>query len=123
MWTPPHFWALALFTRDDYAAAGVPMLPNVAGDAATRTQILVYSVLLAPIGLLPFLFGETGPLYGAAALLLGAEFVRRAFLLWRRGDADRNAAAKRLFGFSLLYLFGLFAVRLVELGLPGFLGG
>jgi protoheme IX farnesyltransferase len=123
LWTPAHFWALALFKMRDYDAVGVPMLPNVAGDAATRTQILVYSILLAPIGLLPFLFGETGPLYGAAALLLGAEFVRRAFLLWRRGGADRNAAAKRLFGFSLLYLFGLFAVRLVELGLPGFLGG
>ena len=57
MWTPPHFWALALFTRDDYAAAGIPMMPNVAGDASTRRQILVYALLLAPIGALPFLLG------------------------------------------------------------------
>ena len=78
MWTPPHFWALALFTRDDYARAGIPMMPNVAGDESTRRQILVYAVLLAPIGALPWLLGHAGPLYGVAALLLGAEFVRRA---------------------------------------------
>ena len=123
MWTPPHFWALALFTRDDYAEAGVPMLPNVAGDEATRRHILIYSALLAPVGALPFVLGHAGPIYGVAAVLLGAEFLRRAFNLWRCGDADNNAAAKKLFGYSILYLFGLFSVRLVELGLPGPFGG
>ena len=123
MWTPPHFWALALFTRDDYAEAGMPMLPNVVGDVATRQHILAYSALLAPLGALPFFLGETGPIYGVAALLLGAEFVRRAVLLWHRGDAGNNAAAKSLFGYSILYLFGLFSARLVELGLSGPLGG
>jgi protoheme IX farnesyltransferase len=123
MWTPPHFWALALFTREDYANAGIPMLPNVAGDAATRLQILVYAALLAPIGTLPFLLGHTGALYGVAAIALGAEFVRRAVVLFRRGEAENNAAAKGLFGFSILYLFGLFAVRLVELAPLGSFGG
>jgi heme o synthase len=123
MWTPPHFWALALFVRDDYAEAGVPMLPNVAGDAATRQQILIYSLLLAPLGTLPFLLGEAGPIYGAASLLLGAEFLRRGIMLWRRGDAGENAAAKSLFGYSIVYLFALFAVRLLELGLTGPFGG
>ncbi len=123
MWTPPHFWSLALFTRGDYAAAGIPMMPNVAGDASTRRQILLYALLLAPIGALPFVLGEAGPVYGAVAILLGLEFVRRAALLWRRGDADNNRAAKSLFGYSVLYLFGLFAVRLVEVGILGPLGG
>ena len=123
MWTPPHFWALALFVRDDYAEAGVPMLPNVAGDTATRQQILIYSLLLAPLGTLPFLLGQAGPIYGVASLLLGAEFLRRGIRLWRRGDADNNAAAKSLFGYSIVYLFSLFAVRLVELGLTGPFGG
>jgi protoheme IX farnesyltransferase len=123
MWTPPHFWALALLARDDYAAAKIPMLPNVVGDAATRRHILVYSALLAPIGVLPFLLGHAGIAYGVASIVLGAEFVRRAVLLLRRGDAGDNSAAKSLFGYSILYLFGLFAVRLVEVGLPGPLGG
>ncbi len=123
MWTPPHFWALALFTRDDYASAGIPMLPNVVGDVVTRRHILAYAALLAPIGVLPFLLSHAGPLYGVAAIGLGAEFLRRAFNLWRRGDAANNAAAKGLFGFSILYLFALFSVRLVEIGLAGPLGG
>jgi len=122
MWTPPHFWALALFTHGDYQRAGVPMMPNVAGAASTRLQILVYSLLLAPIGALPWLLGHAGPAYGVAAALLGAEFVRRAALLWRRGDAGDNRAAKRLFGFSIVYLFALFAVRLVEAGAATLMG-
>ena len=77
MWTPPHFWALALFTSGDYARAGVPMMPNVAGAASTRRQILVYALLLAPIGMSPCLFGHAGPAYALTAALLGAEFVRR----------------------------------------------
>ncbi len=123
MWTPPHFWALALFTRDDYARASIPMMPNVAGDESTRRQILVYAALLAPIGALPWLLGHAGPAYGVVATLLGAEFIRRAALLWRRRDADRNRAAKSLFGYSIVYLFGLFSVRLVESVSAGLIGG
>jgi protoheme IX farnesyltransferase len=123
MWTPPHFWALALFTRDDYARAGIPMMPNVAGDESTRRQILVYSALLAATGVLPWLLGYAGPVYGIAALLLGAEFIRRAVALWRERDADGHRAAKRLFGYSILYLFGLFGVRLVEAVTVGLVGG
>jgi protoheme IX farnesyltransferase len=123
MWTPPHLWALALFARDDYARVGIPMMPNVAGDESTRRQILVYAALLAPIAGLPYLLGQTGPLYGVAALIFGAEFVRRAVVLWRRGDADRNRAAKSLFGYSIVYLFGIFGVRLIEAASAGWIGG
>jgi protoheme IX farnesyltransferase len=123
MWTPPHFWALALFTSEDYARAGVPMLPNVVGEGSTRRYILAYSAILAPLGALPWFLGHAGPIYGITALLLGAEFVRRAVVLLRRGDADRNAAAKALFGFSLTYLFALFAIRLAEAGADKLIGG
>jgi protoheme IX farnesyltransferase len=123
MWTPPHFWALALFASGDYQRAGIPMLPNVAGAEATTRQILYYSVALAPLGLLPWGLGFASYLYGFAALVLGAELVRRAVLLWLRGDADRNRAAKSLFGYSIVYLFALFAARLAEVVLAGTLGG
>jgi protoheme IX farnesyltransferase len=123
MWTPPHFWALALFTSGDYARAGIPMMPNVAGEASTRRQILVYALLLAPIGMSPWLFGHAGAAYALTAALLGAEFVRRAFVLWRRGDAERHRAARSLFGFSIFYLFALFAVRLAEALAPTLVGG
>jgi len=114
MWTPPHFWALALFTNGDYERAGVPMMPNVAGAESTRRQILLYAIILAPVGALPWALGFAGPAYGVAAALLGGEFIRRAFVLWRRGAADGNRAAKSLFGFSIAYLFALFAVRMAE---------
>ena len=122
IWTPPHFWALALFTRGDYERAGVPMMPNVAGEASTRRQILGYSLVLAPVGALPWVFGHAGPAYGIAAVLLGAEFLRRAFVLWRRGEDANHAAAKSLFGFSIVYLFALFAVRLAEALFPALAG-
>jgi protoheme IX farnesyltransferase len=122
MWTPPHFWALSLWASGDYERAGVPMLPNVAGPEATRRQILCYAAILAPLAALPWLLGFAGPLYGAAAVLLGAEFLRRAIVLWRRGDADHQRAAKSLFGYSILYLFALFAVRLVEAVSAGVIG-
>ena len=114
LWTPPHFWALALFTRGDYARAGVPMMPNVAGAESTRRQILAYALVLAPVGLTPSIWGGAGAAYGVTAALLGAEFVRRAFVLAKRGEADGQRAAKKLFGFSIVYLFSLFAVRLAE---------
>jgi protoheme IX farnesyltransferase len=123
MWTPPHFWALALFTGEDYAKANVPMMPNVAGAESTRRQILGYALLLAPIGMLPWVIGVAGPAYGVAAALLGAEFVRRAWLLWRLRETDNDRAAKKLFGYSIFYLFGLFAVRLVEVTALGLVGG
>ena len=114
LWTPPHFWALALFRREDYLRSRLPMMPNVAGDGSTRRQILAYSVLLAASGMAPYLLGHAGPAYAIVAALAGAEFVRRAFLLLRRGDADNDRAAKGLFGFSIFYLFALFAALLVE---------
>jgi protoheme IX farnesyltransferase len=121
LWTPPHFWALALLARDDYARAGIPMMPNVAGEESTRRQILAYAVLLAAVGALPWLMGFAGPLYGLAAALLGSEFVRRAYVLWRNGASDRRTAGG-LFGFSIVYLFGLFAALLGETA-AGLAGG
>jgi protoheme IX farnesyltransferase len=114
-WTPPHFWALALVKRDEYARAGVPMLPVVAGDAETRRQILIYSAILAPLGVAPALLGFSGALYGVAAALLGAVLIAMAIDLFRsRKGAAADRAAYRLFGFSILYLFLLFALLLVE---------
>jgi protoheme IX farnesyltransferase len=114
-WTPPHFWALALVKSDDYARAGVPMLPVVAGEAETRRQILVYSLILAPLGVAPAFLGHAGLVYGAAATILGVVFVAMAFEIWRKGSGEAGAsAARRLFAYSILYLFLLFAMLLVE---------
>jgi protoheme IX farnesyltransferase len=114
-WTPPHFWALALVKSDDYAKAGVPMLPVVAGAAATRLQIVVYAVLLAPIALAPYLLGFAGMAYGAVAGVAGLAFLALAVRLWRLGDApEGRRAALQLFAFSIVYLFGLFAMLLAE---------
>ncbi len=114
-WTPPHFWALALVRAEDYERAGVPMMPNVAGPDATRGQILLYSVLLVPLGLAPAFVGFAGVPYAAVAIALGGGFLWFAFQVWRTraGDAARSAAM-RLFGFSILYLFALFAALLAE---------
>jgi protoheme IX farnesyltransferase len=110
-WTPPHFWALSLTTQDDYRRAGVPMLPLVKGEAATRRQILIYSLILVPVALTPVFTGLGGPIYLAVAALGGAVFLALAARLLRRaGRAD----ARRLFAFSILYLFLLFAVLLGE---------
>jgi protoheme IX farnesyltransferase len=113
LWTPPHFWALALIKSRDYARAGVPMLPVVAGERATRRQILAYSLVLVPVGALPCLLGFAGPLYAAAAVGLGLPFVGLAAMIAGARDGDTKAAG-RLFGFSILYLFLLFAALLVE---------
>jgi protoheme IX farnesyltransferase len=117
VWTPPHFWALALLRTGDYAKAGVPMLPVVAGAGATRAQILIYSLILAPLGMAPAVIGLGGALYAAAAAVLGAIFVVMAFDCYskREGEAA-DRAAKNLFGYSVLYLFLLFAVLLVQHG-------
>jgi protoheme IX farnesyltransferase len=115
MWTPPHFWALALFRSADYARAGVPMLPVVAGERATRAQIVIYSALLVPLAVVPALIGLGGTTYAIAATLLGAVFLSLALNLWRaEEEAARIKVARQLFGFSILYLFGLFAVLLAE---------
>src|ERR1700675_4621866 len=108
LWTPPHFWALALNRTDDYARAGVPMLPVVAGRAATTYQILIYSGLLVLTSELPWVLGFAGTVYGAIAAICGAFFLLLAGQLNRRPEADRRAA-QRLFLFSIAYLFVLFA--------------
>ncbi|MBI3435120.1 MAG: protoheme IX farnesyltransferase [Proteobacteria bacterium] len=115
LWTPPHFWALALLRSDDYARAGVPMLPVVRGGAQTRLQILIYSLMLAPVGAFPWLFGFAGPAYGALALVGGAGMIALASRLYAAGDgALAERTARRLFAFSILYLFVLFAALLAE---------
>jgi heme o synthase len=115
LWTPPHFWALALNRTDDYARAGVPMLPVVAGRAATTRQILIYSGLLALASELPWVLGFAGTAYGAIAAICGAAFLLIAFQLNRNIGADRRTA-HRLFVFSICYLFVLFAELLVDHG-------
>ena len=120
LWTPPHFWALALFKLRDYGTANVPMLPNVAGEAATRRQVFAYSIVMALAGLAPTVIGFAGPAYGLAALVLGAMFVRHAWQTLRMPDGDpKMIPAKRLFGFSLIYLFAIFAALLVDHVLAG----
>jgi protoheme IX farnesyltransferase len=112
LWTPPHFWALSLYRADDYARAGVPMLPVVAGAAETRRQILRYTLILTPIGVAPWLLGYAGALYGIAAVLAGGAMV--ALALRVRGEARGHIASKQMFAFSILYLFLLFAMLLVD---------
>ena len=112
LWTPPHFWALALFMKSDYGAAGIPMLPNVAGQKATRNQIFGYSWLMAAAALAPWALGLAGVLYGYPVLALTAVFVVLAFIVWRNVavDAADMKPEKRLFAFSIFYLFLLFAL-------------
>ena len=111
MWTPPHFWALALFRNEDYARAEVPMMPVVAGEPETRRQILIYAVLLAPLALVPAFIGMTSMVYGIVVAALGLNFIRLAMGLYRRPD---DVAARRLFAFSILYLFLLFLVLVID---------
>jgi protoheme IX farnesyltransferase len=113
LWTPPHFWALALFKVGDYAKAGIPMMPNVAGERSTRRQILVYALLLAPVAVLPWPLGFASPFYGAIAATLGAGFVWRAWKVLTAPRDDRKPA-KLLFAYSILYLFAIFAALLVD---------
>jgi heme o synthase len=118
-WTPPHFWALALYRTGDYAKAGVPMLPVVAGARATKAQMLVYIVLLFPLALAPWALGLTGAVYAAAAVILGLLFIVAGVRVWfDRGER----AARQMFAFSILYLFLLFTLLIVDRA-PGLLGG
>ena len=116
LWTPPHFWALALFVRPDYSAAGVPMLPVVAGDQATRRQVLLYSLPMAAAAIAPWPLHLTGAIYGATALLLTAIFLFYAVrvALSRETDPAKMKPERRLFGFSILYLFVLFGALVVD---------
>jgi heme o synthase len=118
MWTPPHFWALALYRTRDYARAGVPMLPVVAGQDETRKQIVIYAALLLPVGLAPTILGLAGVLYAVVAMGLGAIFLALALAIYRtREGRAADHAARRLFAFSILYLFALFATLLLERGI------
>ena len=118
MWTPPHFWALALLKSDDYARAGIPMMPNVKGTARTRLEILLYTIVLAPLAVMPFVTGLAGPVYGVVSVVTGAVMLLLAWRCYRlRVGPEADKAARHLFGFSILYLFLLFAVLLAERGL------
>ncbi|PWB66218.1 MAG: protoheme IX farnesyltransferase [Bradyrhizobiaceae bacterium] len=110
-WTPPHFWALSLYRAGDYARAGVPMLPVVSGSEETRRQVFLYTLVLVPLGVAPWPLGFAGALYGALAIVTGAIMLALAWAV-RRSDAE--SAARRLFAFSILYLFLLYAVLLVD---------
>ena len=117
VWTPPHFWALALFVKTDYAKVGIPMMPVVAGETATRRQILLYRVAAAAVGLLPWLIGGTGWIYGVAALVLSGAVPALALPVGLRACASEGDAMKpekRLFGYSVLYLFALFAALVAD---------
>src|SRR5579863_274117 len=105
MWTPPHFWALSLWRCDDYAKAGIPMLPVVKGKAVTRRHILAYSLILAPLGVVPAFIGLGGLLYLVSSASMGFWLLLEAFATWREKDETREPAAKRLFMVSLLYVF------------------
>ncbi len=120
-WTPPHFWALSLYRCGDYARAGVPMLPVVAGARETKKQMLVYTLLLWPLALAPALIGVAGALYFALALALSALFTLAAIRVWRDPG---EGAARQMFGFSILYLFLLFAFLVIDRapGLAGMVG-
>jgi protoheme IX farnesyltransferase len=115
-WTPPHFWALALFVKTDYAAAGIPMLPVVSGEVVTRRQIWGYTAIMAIAAMAPVLLQLTGIVYGTAALLGTALFAVFAFQVYRRRESDpaRMAPEKRLFKYSILYLFLMFGAVVVD---------
>ena len=115
-WTPPHFWALSLYRAEEYQAAGVPMLPVVAGLAETRKQILIYTLVLVPISLSPWFMGYAGAVYGAGAALLGGLFTMFAVRLWRQSS---ERLARRTFAFSILYLFLIFALLLIDRAVLG----
>ncbi|MBC7179586.1 MAG: UbiA family prenyltransferase, partial [Roseovarius sp.] len=128
MWTPPHFWALALFMRGDYDTAGVPMLTVTHGRRATRVHILVYTVLLAALAIGAAFTGIGGPVYLAVAVVFNALFLRDAIAIWRRdedqAEADNYRVEKRAFKLSLWYLFAHFTAILAEAALGGLgLGG
>ena len=117
LWTPPHFWALALLKSGDYARAGIPMMPNVKGEARTRLEILLYTLILVPTGMLPWIMGFGGPVYAMVAAVTGLLMLQLAWRVYRVREGEAAAQASRhLFGFSVLYLSLLFAVLVIEHG-------
>lgn len=115
IWTPPHFWALALFKADEYRKVNIPMMPIVKGNRSTQNQIFAYSLLLLPLGISPWFIGLASTYYGLFSTAMGALFVYFAFKVLQMGSDDvEMKPAKKLFGFSIFYLFSLFAFLLVE---------
>jgi protoheme IX farnesyltransferase len=113
LWTPPHFWALALYREGDYARAGIPMMPNVAGEASTKKQIFAYAIILVIFGIAPYVTGLGGEAYLAISSAFGAGFLMLAWRVLKSPQGSKDAA-KQLFAFSILYLFALFAALLAE---------
>ena len=111
MWTPPHFWALALYRAGDYAKAGVPMLPVVAGARATKAQMLIYTIVLLPISLAPWMLDIAWPVYGAMSAVLSGLFILAALRVW---FDDGERAARQMFAYSIIYLFLLFALLIID---------
>ncbi len=116
IWTPPHFWALALFVQSDYAKVGIPMMPVVRGEVSTRRQILIYSLVLFPVAIAPLLIGGTGSLYGITAAGSVAAFVFFAIPVATRRSVENDTMKpeKRLFAFSIIYLFALFGALVID---------
>ncbi|MGE3247721.1 MAG: heme o synthase [Beijerinckiaceae bacterium] len=115
IWTPPHFWALALLKSEEYGRAGIPMMPNVKGERRTKLEILAYSIVLAPVGVLPWALGFASQGYGIIAALGGAGMIALSAQVWRaRTAAATVKPARQLFAFSIFYLFALFAAIVVE---------
>ncbi|CCA91435.1 MULTISPECIES: heme o synthase [unclassified Novosphingobium] len=117
MWTPPHFWALALFVKSDYAKVGIPMMPVVAGEKSTRRQILAYAILLLPLSVVPWWIGGTHAVYGISAIVLSTLFLAlsvRVGLREKDGPEDTMKPEKQLFAYSVIYLFALFAALVVD---------
>jgi len=122
LWTPPHFWALALFKAGDYGRAGIPMMPNVAGAASTRRQIFAYALIVAPVAVLPALLGYVSPVYGVLSAVLGGGFIWYAWQVLRMDDSDTvMKPAKQLFAYSLVYLFAIFAIYLADVSVARYL--
>lgn len=116
LWTPPHFWALSLFMSDDYEKAKIPMMPNVMGEASTKFQIWLYTILVAPVAVLPWIMGFAGPVYGVFSMAMGIAFLFYAWTVWRAEIGEPMIKpAKKMFAFSIFYLFSLYAVLLGEI--------
>jgi heme o synthase len=114
LWTPPHFWALALYKQGDYGAAGIPMLPNVAGEQATKVQIVAYTIILVATTLIPSFIGMSGALYTTVAIMTGAAFLYLSLRLYRAQDAVMKKVARSVFTFSLSYLFVIFLALMTD---------
>ncbi|MGB0718895.1 MAG: UbiA family prenyltransferase, partial [Bdellovibrionales bacterium] len=110
IWTPPHFWALSLFANEDYKRANIPMMPVAAGAQSTKIQMLVYTLILFPITLAPWVLGYTGPIYGIAATILSGAFILSAVRVLNSDDLKH---AKTMFGYSVFYLFAIFLALMI----------